>query len=298
MAAAPAAAQAVPSAQLLISDGAPRLADAGSVRWRVCRPAEPCFTPSGSGLGLTFAPAPEGTRVEAVQGATVVRDAAGLPTFTGGTVVRSGVWQGSPVAVTGPALSGTAETGARVTVTAGAWAGGWGDGADRLEAIACPTPDGTGYGCRDLATHRGEPQNTFVVPFDLVGWYVRGVSSLLSYDMAHDTRRVRFPRLHPSQALTAPLQITLAPATVELRRRASRSSHGYGIGRVRCWARECSVTAEITGKRSGTYTQTVTRGLKSLFVPRDKRLKPGLWKVRVTVDGAVRADGSVRLASF
>ncbi len=58
------------------------------------------------------------------------------------------------------------------------------------------------------------------------------------------------------------------------------------------------MTAEITGKRSGTYTQTVTRGLKSLFVPRDKRLKPGLWKVRVTVDGAVRADGSVRLASF
>ena len=102
MAAAPAAAQAVPSAQLLISDGAPRLADAGSVRWRVCRPAEPCFTPSGSGLGLTFAPAPEGTRVEAVQGATVVRRTASRS----GTVVRSGVWQGSPVAVTGPALSG------------------------------------------------------------------------------------------------------------------------------------------------------------------------------------------------
>jgi hypothetical protein len=55
------------------------------------------------------------------------------------------------------------------------------------------------------------------------------------------------------------------------------------------------VTIAVTGKRGATHTATLTRGLKSLFVPREKRLKPGLWKVRVTVDGAVRADGYVRL---
>jgi hypothetical protein len=137
-----------------------------------------------------------------------------------------------------------------------------------------------------------------VVPFDLVGWYVRGVSSLLSYDMAQGSGRVVSfpPRLHPSQAFTPSLQITLAPPSVELRRRATRSASGYGVGWVRCWARECAVTIEVTGKRDASSTQMVTRGRRSLFVPREKRLKPGLWKVRVTVDGAVRADGYVRLA--
>jgi hypothetical protein len=30
-------------------------------------------------------------------------------------------------------------------------------------------------------------------------------------------------------------------------------------------------------------------------MPKAKRLRPGLWKVRVTVDGEVRAGGYVRL---
>ena len=208
--------------------------------------------------------------------------------------MRTAIWHGTPVAVTPPALTGAAVTGGEVTVSPGAWAGGWGDSVDVPGAIACPVPESTGDGCRTLRPRKGRPANTFIVPGELAGWYVRAASTLLSQDMATRAAR-RLARLRPSRAFSDAVQITLAPPVIELRRRASRSSFGYGFGRVRCFAPQCVVTIEVTGKRSATHTFTAKR-LQSLLVPKEKRLRPGLYKVRVTVDGAVRADGYVRIA--
>jgi hypothetical protein len=280
--AAPAAAQTTTTAYLSFSDGRPVL-DGNGVRWRVCPPDAGCFTPyrTTNLFELSFDPAPAGTRVDALVGEAVVRTA---------------VWHGTPVAVTPPALTGSVVTGGEVAVTPGAWSGGWGDSIDQPGAIACPAPDSTGDGCRTLRPRLGRPANTFIVPGELAGWYARGTSALLSQDMATRVAR-RFSRLRPSRAFSEPVQIALAPPVVELRRRASRSSLGYGFGRVRCFAPQCAVTIEVTGKRNATHTFTAKR-LQSLLVPKEKRLRPGLYKVRVTVDGTARADGYVRLVRF
>jgi hypothetical protein len=295
--AVPAAAQTVPEAGLQISDGAPSLYATNGVRWQVCRPDAPCVL-AGSRLlgGDSFDPAWVGARVEAIKGGTIDRATDGRLTITGGTVVRTGTWLGSPVALTPPTIAGTAATGSRVTITPGTWSGGWGDGVDRLGAIACPAPDGTGFGCRVLRTARGEAPNTFVIHDDLAGWYVRGVSTLLSADMARDTSGRLLRGLHPSQAFTTALPIALAPPTVDLRSRMSRFAVGYGVGRLHCFTRQCAVTITATlRKRTVTHTTTLLHGVRSLLVPREKRLKPGLWRVTVTVDGQRRASGLVRL---
>ena len=74
-----------------------------------------------------------------------------------------------------------------------------------------------------------------------------------------------------------------------------RFSGGYGVGTVRCWP-SCmvTVTVTVTGKRNAQLT-IAARNRTSLVLPRSAKLRPGLLKVRVTVDGVVRADGFVRL---
>ena len=73
----------------------------------------------------------------------------------GRTYTARVTWHGQVRAVAPPRVVGPTRFGARVTVAAGVWTGGWGDEFDQLGLEACRTPSGTGcvvlsggqYGC-------------------------------------------------------------------------------------------------------------------------------------------------------
>src|SRR6478752_8704820 len=94
------AAPASAAPRLLIDDRGQAVLD-GAEAWRICAPGEDCRTVKFRRLTPRK---PAGTRVEAL---------------VGGTVVRTGTWGGTPVALTLPSVSGTAITGAEVTARAG-----------------------------------------------------------------------------------------------------------------------------------------------------------------------------------
>ncbi len=266
------AAQASAAPRLLIDDRGEAVLD-GAEAWRICAPGEDCRTVNSRYLKPRAA---AGTRVEAL---------------VGGTVVRTGTWGGIPVALTLPTLSGPAITGAEVSARAGTWSGGWGDEVDDLGVLACPAPDAADVLCRPLRTRRGRPAGTFTVDADLAGFYLRAIDWRRARDVAAP-RSVR-PRRGISSQSTAGVAIAQSPPTVQLRRRVMRFSGGYGVGSVSCWP-GCTVTVAVTGKRNARLT-IAARNRTSLVFPRSAKLRPGLLKVRVTVDGVVRADGFVRL---
>ena len=141
---------------------------------------------------------PAGTRVEAL---------------VGGTVVRTGTWGGTPVALTLPSVSGTAITGAEVTARAGTWSGGWGDEVDDLGVLACPAPDAADVLCRPLSTRAGRPAGTFTVHADLAGFYPARSIGRRARDAPAPTRYLA-PRI--SSRLPPPVvAIAQSPPTVD-----------------------------------------------------------------------------------
>ena len=126
---------------------------------------------------------------------------------------------------------------------------------------------------------------------DLAGFYLRGINWRRARDAT--APRELYSRRGISSQFTAGVAIAQSPPTVQLRRRVMRFSGGYGVGTVRCWP-SCTVTVAVTGRRNARLT-IAAQNRTSLVFPRSAKLRPGLLKVRVTVDGVVRADGFVRL---
>ena len=273
LAAAPASAQA-PTVRLHITSAG--LPDAfGAQQWQVCPPAEECRRIYSGRDGFDI---PAGARFEGLSAT--------------GAVLRSAVWGGTVTATAPPAVTGPAVVRGRVSVTPGTWKGGWGDEVDKVTAVACQAPDTPRWLCRALPTRRGDPAGTFVIHDDLAGFYLQAVHSRMARDGSGGSSLASRGDL----ASRSPgVRIEAAPPVVELRRRATRSSLGYGVGHVRCFP-TCSVQVAVSGAgRKATHTLT-GRNRTALVLPRSAKLRPGLLRVRVTVDGTQRADGFVRLA--
>jgi hypothetical protein len=214
---------------------------------------------------------PAGTRVEGI---------------VGGNVARAATWNGPVVSLTPPALVGPAVTGEFVSVQPGTWSGGWDDDVDRAEVRACRTPDENPTGCRRLRAPKGRPAHLLLVDRDLAGFYLRAVNWRVPRD-GGGTLLLRDPSTSPATPIVA------GPPKVDLRRRVMKFSRGYGVGYVRCHP-TCSVTVIVNGKRNASHTFTAG-GRRLIVLPRSARLRPGLLRVRVVVDGNLRADGFVRL---
>ena len=135
----------------------------------------------------------------------------------------------------------------------------------------------------------GLPAGSFRVQWDVVGWTLR----VVNWRIARDPLRPGL--LSTPSSSSPPIPIAAGPPLVEFRRRAMRNRSGYTLGVVRCWP-SCAVTVTVVQGRRETNVSIPGRNRTALLVPRAKRLRPGLLRVRVTVDGVVRGDGFVRLA--
>ena len=86
----------------------------------------------------------------------------------------------------------------------------------------------------------------------------------------------------------------VAEPTGVIRKRALRSGRRVTVARVRC-AQRCSVELRVSdGRRTLKRTLHVT-GSAPLTIVRGERLRPGLLRVRVAVDGRPAITGRVRL---
>ena len=112
------------------------------------------------------------------------------------------------------------------------------------------------------------------------------------------------PTAGPLAAVSAPAGPVAAPPTtttiveqgpiVTLRRRAVRRGGRVTVARLFCAAR-CAVKLSVSDGRRTLRRTLQVRGSVPLSILRGKRLRAGLLRVRVTVDGRQVAAGRVRL---
>lgn len=267
----------------------------GSVAWSTCPPAGTlCYaagawqTSTGAGMGETF---------------TAGRTAAG-------TVLRAdGVWEGQPIAfratwlgavtaVAPPVLRGRAVVGTRVQATAGSWSGGWGDELDALRVQACRTR--AALSCATLGPVSGRlggaTDGPVTIDARFTGWYLFAVDNRVPREVPYPAvATVASPSVNqrfvsgPTVSMSTPVGPIVGPTAV-IRARALYRDRRPQLGTVRC---PIGCTAKVTVRR-GAVTRTRTlrvTGTKAI-APR-LQLRPGVWRVTVTIDGGRAAQRRV-----
>ncbi len=274
--------------------------------WRVCPPGEACRA-----IGAGERTAKPG---ETAPGTVFESD---LTTPTGPTTEGSPVWQGRLTSLAPPGVQGELRTGENVSPVAARWSGGWGDEVITNALIACPGLSGPG--CEYLVNRAGTWNfglGDRPLGARLAGWYVYAVEWRSPRDQnpflealppppGAPTARPEPSALSavspPAGPIATPASVTkpetpvnLAEPSVVIRKRALRSDRRVTVARVRC-AQRCKVGLRVSdGRRVLTRTLHVT-GSAPLTIVRGERLRAGLLRVSVAVDGRPAVSGRVRL---
>ena len=212
--------------------------------------------------------------------------------------------------VSPPGIDGDLRVGGGARATPAAWSGGWGDEFSSAFVYACPAIGRTD--CELLDPVYATPARPLLERH--AGWYVYAVESRRARD--RDPFIIEDPvPAGPSTLPTArPLVAVSAPAgpvaglpetttvtiveqgrpCVTLRERAFRRGARVTVAQLTCPAR-CTVGLSVSdGRRTIRRTLKVS-GTAPLSIVRGSRLRAGLLRVRVSVDGREIASGRVRL---
>ena len=221
----------------------------------------------------------------------LVRSRAGRDACRCGRRVRPScaraTWHGTPVAVTPPVLTRRrGRPAASVTCSPGAWAGGgWGDSVDVPGAIACPRRD-AGRRLPDARHARasGRPAE-----------HVRRARRARGLARARGDATLRSQPTWPRARRVGSRGSRREPCLLGRRARSARAAGGGRCAAARRAPRSARLRpravlrAAVRGHDRGrpasatrTHTFDGRRRLQSLLVPKEKRLRPGLYKVRVT----------------
>ena len=274
--------------------------------WRVCPPGESCRAIGGGERAAKPGETAPGTVFE-----------SDLTTPTGPTTEGSPIWQGRVTSLAPPGVQGELRTGESVSPVAARWSGGWGDEVITNALITCPGLSGPG--CEYLVNRAGTwnfGMGDRPLAARLAGWYVYAVEYRSARDMNPYLEALPPPpggpatRPEPSAlvAVSAPAgpiatpvpvvspppPVKVAEPSVVIRKRALRSGRRVTVARVRC-AQRCKVELRVSdGRRVLTRTLRVT-GSAPLTIVRGERLRAGLLRVRVAVDGRPAVISRVRL---
>ncbi len=273
--------------------------------WRACLPAEVCRAIGGDRLvrpGETAA----GTVFE-----------SDVTTTSGPTTEGSPVWRGRLTLLVAPGVQGELRIGEDVRPVPARWGGGWGDEVITNALIACP--DLSGPGCEYLVNRAGTWNfglGDRPLAARLAGGYVYAVEWRSARDQNPFVAALPPPpgapttRPEPSALLAvsppagpiatpAPVTTQVPPAkiaepSVVIRKRALRSGRRVTVARVRC-AQRCEVALRVSdGRRTLKRTLHVTESA-SLTIVRGERLRAGLLRVTIAVDGRPAVIGRARL---
>jgi hypothetical protein len=291
--------------RLLDAQGDPQLVvyaggygGSGWVDWTTCPGnGAPCFaarpwqTSAGTGSGESFSPGP-------TSAGSVFR---GDGSWEGQPVAFRATWLGTVTSVAPPVLRGRAIVGTQVMATPGTWSGGWGDELSALRVQACRTRDARD--CESLTTGNrtsGEPmQSTPTVTEKYAGWY------LFAVDLRREREFVPYPmpailsigplppvEPGPTVAFSAPVGPVIGPTAV-LRRRALYRHGRPLLGKLRCPVVRCTAAVRV---RRGAVTRTRTLHVtgSAAIAPR-LRLRAGVWRVTVAIDGGPAVQRRVRV---
>jgi hypothetical protein len=216
-----------------------------------------------------------------------------------GTVVRADGWDGQPLAfratwlgtvtsVAPPVLRGRAIVGTQVVGSAGSWSGGWGGERSDVRVQACRTRDARScevVGTRDVVL--GEPKDRPVtISARYAGWYVFAVD-VRQPAQPSPMAAVAVPLtpVQPGQtiAFSAPVGPVVGP-TATLRRRALYRGGRPQLGTVRCPVVRCTAVVKVR-REAVMRTRTLRVTGTGAVAPR-LQLRPGVWRVTVTIGGA------------
>ncbi len=262
----------------------------GSVAWSMC-PVDgaPCFA-AGAAQTLTVGQTAPGT-----------------------VIVANGVWDGQPIALRAtwlgtvtaaapPVLHGRAIVGTQVQGSGGSWLGGWGDDLSAVRVQACRTRDARN--CQTLTTGdlvTGEPTNgPSTVTARFTGWYLFAVDIRAAREVVPVIRPAiksigPLPPVGPGQTVSfsAPVGPVVGP-NAALRRRALYRDGRPQLGTVRCPVVRCTAVVRV---RRGAVTRTRTMRVTGTeaIAPR-LRMRPGVWRVAVTIDGGPAAQRRVTVS--
>lgn len=220
----------------------------------------------------------------------------------GRTYTARVTWHGQVRAVAPPRVVGPTRFGARVTVAAGVWTGGWGDEFDQLGLEACRTPSGTGcvvlsggqYGCP------GQPPNATVGGW-LPGMYLFAFDLRVARDGACAGVGYAYPgavrpwpvgqiaaRSSPTGPVTGPPR-----PTVSILPTARVHAGRVLVTAVHC-ATLCHLWLDAFGAASGSSGRATVTGSATVGVPR-RKLVPGRLRVDLHVDDGPQISGQSRL---
>jgi len=261
-------------------------------RWAICSPAQggTCeHLKQTKRSSLAPGPEPAGT-------AFVATATAGGHTYS-----ARATWHGRVRALAPPRLLGPAKFGARVTVAAGRWTGGWGREFDQLGVEACQTKAGSGcvvlsggqYGCP------GPPPNA------TVGGWLPGLF-LFAYDLRspHDEACAGVGYSYPGAIPPWPVQRIVsrsAPAgpvsgppapTVSILRTARLHEGRMLVARVHC-STTCRVWLNVFDGQASSAARVTVNGSATVGVPHG-RLEPGTLRIALHVDDGPAISGRAR----
>jgi hypothetical protein len=290
------ASASVSTTRLVDAQGDPQLVvyaggsgGSGSVEWSTCPPDSAVCIAAGawqtSTGGSTFTAGPTAA-------GTVLR-ADG--TWEGQPIAFRATWLGTVTAVAPPVFRGRAIAGTRVQATPGSWSGGWGDERSDVRVQACKTREART--CQTVVAAGEAADGAVTVNARYTGWYlfavdIRKAREVVPYPMP----AVALPLFHwpvaPGQtiAFSAPVGPVVGP-TAALRRRALYRDGRPQLGTVRCPAVACTAVVRVRHGAT-TRTQTLTVTGTETIAPR-LRLRPGAWRVSVTIDGVRAAQRRV-----